>query len=80
MISLSVDPRFYLEKIDLNKIPDPYVLNNVRSLRNLDWLIKIWINDFQNKNGTATLNINPNLVHYTDKMKNNLIFGELESH
>ena len=74
MISLSVDPRFYSEKIDLNKIPDPYVLNNVRSLRNLDWLLKIWTNDFHNKKGAATLNINPNLVNYTDKMKNSKIF------
>ncbi len=69
MISLSVDPRFYDENIKLHDIPGPYVLNNVRSLRNLDWLIKIWIKDFHNKSGKATLNINPKLVEYTDEMK-----------
>ena len=49
MITLSVDPRFYTEPIDLKIIPEPYALNNVRSLRNLDWLIDIWMNKFQNK-------------------------------
>ena len=47
---------------DLKKIPEPYALNNVRSLRNLDWLIDIWINKFQNKEKKAKLFINPNLI------------------
>ena len=42
MITLSVDQ--ILEPIDLKIIPEPYALNNVRSLRNLDWLIDIWMN------------------------------------
>ncbi len=74
MISLSVDPRFYNESVNLYDIPGPYVLNNVRSLRNLDWLIKIWINDFHNKSGKATLNINPNLVVYSKVMRKAQIY------
>ena len=70
MISLSVDPRFYTEPVDLNKIPEPYALNNVRSLRNLDWLIDIWINKFRNVNNKAKLFINPDLVSYTDELRN----------
>ena len=69
MISLSVDPRFYNEKVDLEKIPKPYALNNVRSHRNLDWLIDIWTNCFNNKNGKAKLFINPNLIEYSEEMK-----------
>tara|TARA_B100001248_G_scaffold226284_1_gene184203 strand:- start:1806 stop:2810 length:1005 start_codon:yes stop_codon:yes gene_type:complete len=69
MISLSVDPKFYNEHIDINSIPEPNALNNVRSLRNLDWLLKIWMNEFNNKNQSAKLYINPNLVTYSEKMK-----------
>ena len=69
MISLSVDPRFYNEKVDLEEIPKPYALNNVRSHRNLDWLIDIWTNSFNNKNGKAKLFINPNLIEYSEEMK-----------
>ena len=69
MISLSVDPRFYTEKVDLENIPSPYALNNVRSHRNLDWLIDIWTKSFNNKNGKAKLFINPNLIEYSDEMK-----------
>tara|TARA_Y100000741_G_scaffold352309_1_gene324249 strand:- start:275 stop:856 length:582 start_codon:yes stop_codon:yes gene_type:complete len=74
MISLSVDPRFYNEKVDLEKIPKPYALNNVRSHRNLDWLIDIWTNSFNNKNGKAKLFINPNLIEYSDEMKESNIY------
>ena len=69
MISLSVDPKFYNEHIDINVIPEPNALNNVRSLRNLDWLLKIWMNEFNNKDQSARLYINPDLVTYSDKMK-----------
>ena len=69
MISLSVDPRFYTEKVDLENVPSPYALNNVRSHRNLDWLIDIWTKSFNNKNGKAKLFINPNLIEYSDEMK-----------
>ena len=74
MISLSVDPIFYTEDVDVNFIPDKNALNNVRSLRNLDWLIKIWTKTFKNKNNEAKLYINPNLINYTDNMKVNNIF------
>ncbi|MFL2900387.1 MAG: glycosyltransferase [Candidatus Pelagibacterales bacterium] len=74
MISLSVDPRFYNEKVDLEKIPKPYALNNVRSHRNLDWLIDIWTNSFNNKNGKAKLFINPNLIEYSEVMKKSNIY------
>ena len=74
MITLSVDPRFYTEPVDLKKIPEPYALNNVRSLRNLDWLIDIWINKFQNKEKKAKLFINPNLIPYTEELQNSNVF------
>ena len=74
MISLSVDPRFYNEKVDLEKIPKPYALNNVRSHRNLDWLIDIWTKSFNNKDGKAKLFINPNLIEYSDEMKESNIY------
>ena len=74
MISLSVDPRFYNEKVDLKNIPSPYALNNVRSHRNLDWLIDIWTKSFNNKNGKAKLFINPNLIEYSDEMKESNIY------
>ena len=74
MISLSVDPRFYNEKVDLEKIPRPYALNNVRSHRNLDWLIDIWTKSFNNKNGKAKLFINPNLIEYSEEMKKSNIY------
>ena len=74
MISLSVDPRFYNEKVDLEKIPNPYALNNVRSHRNLDWLIDIWTKSFNNKDGKAKLFINPNLIEYSDEMKESNIY------
>jgi len=74
MISLSVDPRFYTEKVDLENIPSPYALNNVRSHRNLDWLIDIWTKSFNNKNGKAKLFINPNLIEYSDEMKESNIY------
>ena len=74
MISLSVDPRFYTEKVDLENIPSPYALNNVRSHRNLDWLIDIWTKRFNNKNGKAKLFINPNLIEYSDEMKESNIY------
>ena len=74
MISLSVDPRFYTEKVDLENIPGPYALNNVRSHRNLDWLIDIWTKSFNNKNGKAKLFINPNLIEYSEEMKKSNIY------
>ena len=74
MISLSVDPIFYTEDVDINFIPDKNVLNNIRSLRNLDWLIRIWTKNFKNKDNQAKLYINPDLISYTDHLKTNNIF------
>ncbi len=74
MISLSVDPIFYTEDVDINFIPNKNVLNNVRSLRNLDWLIRIWRKNFKNKDNQAKLYINPGLISYTDHFKKNNIF------
>ena len=44
MISLTVDPKFYNEPIDVNYVPRKKALYNIRSNRNLDWLLNIWIN------------------------------------
>ena len=42
-IPISVDPKFLQIKIDLNNLPEKKVVYNIRSNRNLDKLIKIWV-------------------------------------
>ena len=64
MIPLTVDPIFFNEPINKKYIPKPIALNNVRSNRNLDLLIKIWkkyISKSNNNNNNILL-INPNIV------------------
>ena len=61
-ISLTVDPVFFNEPVDKNYIPKNIALNNVRSHRNIDWLVNIWKKYIYNKNGDETLFINPNII------------------
>ena len=69
MISLTVDPKFYNEPIDINYVPPKRALYNIRSNRNLDWLLNIWINKIFPKDNNAELYITPGLVDYTDILK-----------
>ena len=62
VISLTVDPVFFNEPVDINYIPNKHALNNVRSHRNLDWLIKIWKNFIYEENSNKFLYINPNII------------------
>ena len=69
MISLTVDPKFYKEAIDVNYVPPKRALYNIRSNRNLDQLANIWVNKIYPKNKKAELYITPGLIDYTDILK-----------
>ena len=69
MISLTVDPKFYKETIDINYIPPKKAIYNIRSNRNLNWLLDIWINKIYPKDNSVELHITPDLVEYTDTLK-----------
>lgn len=72
-ISLTVDPVFFNEPIDKNYIPKSIALNNVRSHRNIDWLVNIWKKYIFNTNGSETLFINPNIIeNENDLLKFNI--------
>ena len=73
MISLTVDPKFYNEPIDVNYVPPKKALYNIRSNRNLDWLLNIWINKIFPKDNSGELYITPGLVDYSDVLKNSNI-------
>ncbi|MDA7715199.1 glycosyltransferase [Pelagibacteraceae bacterium] len=74
IIPITVDKRFLDEKIDINFIPPKKAIYNIRSNRNLDDLIDIWINLIYPKNKELEFHITPNLVQYSDKYKNSNIF------
>ena len=73
MISLTVDPKFFKEAIDVNYIPKKKAIYNIRSNRNLDWLINIWINKIFPQDNSVELHITPGLVDYNDTLKNSNI-------
>ena len=73
MIPMAVDPKFFNEPIDINYVPQKRALYNIRSNRNLDWLLNIWINKIFPKDKTAELYITPGLVEYTETLKNSNI-------
>ena len=73
MISLTVDPQFFNENVDVNYIPKKKAIYNIRSNRNLDWLLNIWINKIFPKDNSAELFITPGLVEYNDSLKNSNI-------
>jgi glycosyltransferase involved in cell wall biosynthesis len=62
VISLTVDPVFFKEPINVKYVPNKYALNNIRSHRNLDWLINIWKNYIYKENSNEFLYINPNII------------------
>lgn len=72
-ISLTVDPVFFNEPIDKNYIPKSIALNNVRSHRNIDWLVNIWKKFIFDIDGSETLFINPNIIkNENDLLKFNI--------
>ena len=74
MIPIAVDPKFLNLKIDLDFLPKKKVIYNIRSNRNLDWLIKIWSNKIYPFSKDSELYITPNIIEYNDSLKNHNIF------
>ena len=74
IIPITVDKMFLNEKVDINKIPSKNAIYNIRSNRNLDELIEIWIKYIYPKNKNLRFNITPNLINYSDLHKENNIF------
>ena len=73
-IPITIDPKFLSTKIDLDYLPKKQVVYNIRSNRNLDRLIKIWIEKIYPNNNEFKLFITPDLIEYSDYHKNNNIF------
>ena len=73
-IPITVDPKFLDVDINANYLPEKKVVYNIRSNRNLDLLIKIWIEKIYPVNNEFKLYITPDLIEYTDKLKQHNIF------
>ena len=73
-IPITVDPKFLDVDINVNYLPEKKVVYNIRSNRNLDLLIKIWIEKIYPVNNEFKLYITPDLIEYTDKLKRHNIF------
>ena len=73
-IPITVDPKFLDVDINVNYLPEKKVVYNIRSNRNLDHLIKIWIEKIYPVNNEFKLYITPDLIEYTNTHKNNNIF------
>ncbi len=74
IIPITSDPKFLNYEVDANYIPDKKVVYNIRSNRNLERLIKIWIEKIYPVNKEFKLFITPNLIDYNEKLKNKNIF------
>ena len=73
-IPITVDEKFIHEKIDINFTPPKKAIYNIRSNRNLDKLLDIWINLIYPKDKELEFHVTPNLIQYSDKLKNHNIF------
>jgi|TARA_B110000211_G_scaffold232492_1_gene296366 glycosyltransferase involved in cell wall biosynthesis len=74
IIPITVDKVFIEEKIDINFVPEKKAIYNIRSNRNLDELVNIWINFIFPKAKDSEFYITPNLFKYNDVYKKNNIF------
>ena len=74
IIPITVDKVFIEEKIDVNFVPEKKAIYNIRSNRNLDELVNIWINFIFPKAKDSEFYITPNLFKYNDVYKKNNIF------
>ena len=73
-IPITVDPIFLKTYIDSKHLPPKKIVYNIRSNRNLDALIKIWIEKIYPSNKNSEFHITPGLIDYNDKLKQNNIF------
>jgi|TARA_Y100000294_G_scaffold63790_1_gene60440 glycosyltransferase involved in cell wall biosynthesis len=74
MIPITVDPKFLNIDIDLEYLPKKKVVYNIRSNRNLDWLLDIWCKKIFPFNKDFELYITPNIINYSDKLKAQNVF------
>ena len=74
MIPIAVDPKFLNLEIDLDYLPKKKVIYNIRSNRNLDWLIDIWCKKIFPYSKDSELYITPNIIEYNESLKKNNIF------
>tara|TARA_B100001245_G_scaffold213633_1_gene179647 strand:- start:133 stop:1137 length:1005 start_codon:yes stop_codon:yes gene_type:complete len=74
MIPITVDPKFLNIDIDLNYLPKKKVVYNIRSNRNLDWLLDIWSKKIFPFNKDFELYITPNIINYSDKLRAQNVF------
>ena len=73
-IPITVDPKFLDVNINPNYLPEKKVVYNIRSNRNLDHLIKIWIEKIYPFNNEFKLYITPDLIEHTTALKQHNIF------
>mgnify|MGYP001319327916 FL=1 len=73
-IPITVDKQFIDEEIDINFVPTKKAIYNIRSNRNLDSLLDIWTSLIFPKDKNLEFHITPNLIQYSDKLKNHNIF------
>ena len=79
-IPITVDPKFLNADIDETYLPERKVVYNIRSNRNLDHLLKIWIEKISPENSNFKLYITPNLIEYNDAhFKNNIFLRKIGS-
>lgn len=74
MIPITVDEVFLKEEIDINSTPNKNAIYNIRSNRNLDKLINIWIEYIYPANKSLKFNITPDLINYSNVHKESNIF------
>ena len=74
MIPITVDPKFLNIDIDLDYVPKKKVVYNIRSNRNLDWLLDIWCKKIFPFNKDFELYITPNIISYSERLREQNIF------
>ena len=74
VIPITVDPNFFYTNDDVNFVPQKKVLYNIRSNRNLDQLIQIWINKIFPKDKKSIFDITPGLIKNPKKLQEFNIF------
>tara|TARA_Y100000746_G_scaffold129011_1_gene110445 strand:+ start:44 stop:1051 length:1008 start_codon:yes stop_codon:yes gene_type:complete len=73
-IPITVDPIFLKSAINKNSLPPKKVVYNIRSNRNLDALLKIWVEKIFPNNKESEFHITPGLVDYNDNLKSKNVF------
>jgi len=73
-IPITVDRQFIDEEVNVSFVPPKKAIYNIRSNRNLDTLLDIWTGLIYPKDKNLEFHITPNLIEYSDKLKNHNIF------